>query len=213
MNISWIFNNLDTIAGLTLTHLVYTLVPTVLGLVLSIPLGALAHRVRPLRNVIVNVSSVLYTIPSLALFVLLPRILGTQILDPLNVVVALTIYSIALMVREVVAGLDSVPDEVTQEAIAMGVGGIQRFFQIELPCALPVLFGALRVATVSNISIVTVAALVGIEQLGSLFTIGFSRRMYTPIIAGLVVCLILSLVLDRLILIAGRKATPWDQRS
>jgi osmoprotectant transport system permease protein len=106
----------------------------------------------------------------------------------LNVVIALTIYSVALMVREVADGLASVPREVLDAAEGMGLTSMQRFFRVELPVALPVLFGALRVVVVSNISIVTVAALVGISQLGSLFTIGFSRRTFVPIIAGGVPC-------------------------
>ncbi len=201
------------IGELTISHLFYTLLPTVIGLVVSIPLGGVAYRYRKLYGVIVNISSVLYTVPSLALFVLLPKILGTRILDPLNVVIALTVYSVALMVREVADGLASVPREVLDAAEGMGLTSMQRFFRVELPVALPVLFGALRVVVVSNISIVTVAALVGISQLGSLFTIGFSRRTFVPIIAGLVVCLVLALVLDRLIAALGKAVTPWRERN
>ncbi|MCI1673024.1 MAG: ABC transporter permease [Bifidobacterium tibiigranuli] len=213
MKIAWILDNLPMIGELTISHLFYTLLPTVIGLVVSIPLGGVAYRYRKLYGVIVNISSVLYTVPSLALFVLLPKILGTRILDPLNVVIALTVYSVALMVREVADGLASVPREVLDAAEGMGLTSMQRFFRVELPVALPVLFGALRVVVVSNISIVTVAALVGISQLGSLFTIGFSRRTFVPIIAGLVVCLVLALVLDRLIAALGKAVTPWRERN
>jgi osmoprotectant transport system permease protein len=213
MKFAWILDNLPMIGELTISHLFYTLLPTVIGLVVSIPLGGVAYRYRKLYGVIVNISSVLYTVPSLALFVLLPKILGTRILDPLNVVIALTVYSVALMVREVADGLASVPREVLDAAEGMGLTSMQRFFRVELPVALPVLFGALRVVVVSNISIVTVAALVGISQLGSLFTIGFSRRTFVPIIAGLVVCLVLALVLDRLIAALGKAVTPWRERN
>jgi osmoprotectant transport system permease protein len=213
MKFTWILDNLPMIGELTISHLFYTLLPTVIGLVVSIPLGGVAYRYRRLYGVIVNISSVLYTVPSLALFVLLPKILGTRILDPLNVVIALTVYSVALMVREVADGLASVPHEVLDAAEGMGLTSMQRFFRVELPVALPVLFGALRVVVVSNISIVTVAALVGISQLGSLFTIGFSRRTFVPIVAGLVVCLVLALVLDRLIAALGKAVTPWHERN
>ena len=213
MKIAWILDNLPMIGELTISHLFYTLLPTVIGLVVSIPLGGVAYRYRKLYGVIVNISSVLYTVPSLALFVLLPKILGTRILDPLNVVIALTVYSVALMVREVADGLASVPREVLDAAEGMGLTSMQRFFRVELPVALPVLFGALRVVVVSNISIVTVAALVGISQLGSLFTIGFSRRTFVPIVAGLVMCLVLALVLDRLIAALGKAVTPWRERN
>ncbi|KFJ03808.1 ABC transporter permease [Bifidobacterium subtile] len=213
MKFTWILDNLPMIGELTISHLFYTLLPTVIGLVVSIPLGGVAYRYRRLYGVIVNISSVLYTVPSLALFVLLPKILGTRILDPLNVVIALTVYSVALMVREVADGLASVPHEVLDAAEGMGLTSMQRFFRVELPVALPVLFGALRVVVVSNISIVTVAALVGISQLGSLFTIGFSRRTFVPIVAGLVMCLVLALVLDRLIAALGKAVTPWRERN
>ena len=213
MNYTWVMDNSQMIGGLVFSHLVYTLIPTLIAVAFSIPLGGIAYRHPKARGFIVNISSILYTIPSLALFVLLPRILGTKILDPVNVIVALTIYSSALMIREVTAGLSAVPEPVIQVAQGMGMTSLQRFFKVELPIAMPVLFGALRVVVVSNISIVTVAALVGIPQLGTLFTIGFTRNTFVPIVTGLVICLVLALVLDRLILVCSKLVTPWRERT
>ena len=158
-------------------------------------------------------SGLLYTIPSLALFILMPLFLGTGILDPLNVLVALTLYTIALLVRTVADALASVPDQVVQSATAMGIGPVRRFFTVELPLAVPVIAAGLRVAAVSNVSIVSVAALIGVSQLGSLFTDGFARSFLDPIVVGIIACLVLAIALDLLIVVASWALTPWTHRS
>ncbi len=162
-------------------------------------------------------AGLLYTIPSIALFVVLPAILGTRILDPLNVVVALTLYTLALLVRVVADALDSVPPLVVQSASAMGYRPLRSLITVQLPLAIPVIGAGLRVAAVSNVSLVSVAALLGIPQLGQLFTAGFQLDFYTPIIAGIVLCL---LVLARAIIrrspsmpvvrpMTQARRTPW----
>jgi osmoprotectant transport system permease protein len=192
-----------------LIHAVLALIPLVVGLLLAIPLGWLAKRYRVLYSPLIAGTGLLYTIPSLALFILMPLVLGTGILDPINVVVALTIYTIALLVRTVADGLGSVPDEVVQAATAMGIGRGRRFWSVELPLAVPVIAAGLRVAAVSNVSIVSVAALLGIPQLGSLFTDGFARNFLDPIAVGILACMVLALAMDLAILWISRAATPW----
>jgi osmoprotectant transport system permease protein len=192
-----------------LNHAVLALVPLVVGLLLAIPLGWLARRYRVLYSPLIAGTGLLYTIPSLALFILMPLVLGTGILDPINVVVALTIYTIALLVRTVADGLGSVPDEVVQAATAMGIGRFRRFWSVELPLAVPVIAAGLRVAAVSNVSIVSVAALLGIPQLGSLFTDGFARNFLDPIAVGILACMVLALAMDLAILLLSRAVTPW----
>lgn len=184
-------------------------VPLVLGLLISLPLGWLALRRRWLYPPLILGTGLLYTIPSLALFVLLPGILGTRILDPLNVVVAMTLYTVALLTRTVADGLGSVPDHVRQAATAMGYGPVRRFFAVELPMAVPVISAGLRVAAVSNVSMVSVAALIGVSQLGLLFTDGFSRSAMGPIVLGVLACVLLALLFDLVILAATRALTPW----
>lgn len=213
MSADWIWANLPRIGELTAWHAWLTLAPTVLGLVIALPLGWWAHRSRVAYPAIVGTTGLFYTIPSLALFVVLPQLLGTQILDPVNVVVALTVYTVALLVRVVADGLGSVPHETVQAATAMGYRGFQRLFLVELPVAVPVIIGGLRVAVVSNVSIVTMAAIIGIPQLGSLFTQGFSLRLYLPIVVGIVMCLALAAVLDLAILRLGALLTPWRRRT
>jgi osmoprotectant transport system permease protein len=206
---TWFLGHLPQVGGLLLTHAVLAVIPLVVGLALAIPLGWLARRYRVLRTPLVAGTGLLYTIPSLALFILMPLLLGTGILDPLNVVVALTVYTVALLVRTVADGLAAVPDDVLQAATAMGIGRGRRFFGVELPLAVPVIAAGLRVAAVSNVSIVSVAALLGIAQLGSLFTDGFARNFLDPIIVGIGACMVLALALDLAILVISRVLTPW----
>lgn len=203
----WFLGHLDQVWQLMLNHAVLALIPLVVGLLLAIPLGWLATRYRVLYSPLIAGTGLLYTIPSLALFILMPLVLGTGILDPVNVVVALTIYTIALLVRTVADGLGSVPDDVVQAATAMGIGRGRRFWSVELPLAVPVIAAGLRVAAVSNVSIVSVAALLGIPQLGSLFTDGFARNFLDPIAVGILACMVLALAMDLAILWISRAAT------
>lgn len=206
---TWFLGHLDEVGGLLLTHAVLAAVPLVIGLAVSIPLGWLARRFPVLYPPVVAVTGLLYTIPSLALFILMPLVLGLGILSPWNVIVALTLYTIALLVRTVADGLAAVPDHVVQAATAMGIGPVRRFFTVDLPLAVPVISSGLRVAAVSNVSIVSVAALIGIAQLGSLFTDGFARAFLDPIVVGIVASVALAIAFDAVILLATRLATPW----
>ncbi len=203
--------NGETVLDLLTQHLLLALLPVVLALVVSIPLGYLAVRYDWLYHPLLNLSSLLYAIPSLALFVLLPGIIGTRILDPINIVIALTIYSIALLVRTVADGLRSVDPAVTQAATAMGYRRIRRLLTVELPIATPVIFAGLRVATVSNISLVSVGALIGIGGLGQLFTRGFQLFYSVPIVIGLVLSITLALLADLLLVLTQRGLTPWTR--
>ncbi|WP_276313945.1 ABC transporter permease [Nocardia huaxiensis] len=205
----YLLDNFTEIRGYTREHLMLALLPLLLGLAISIPAGAVAHRYGWLRRVTVTVAGIAYTIPSLALFVILPPLLGISTIDPLNVIVALTIYSVALLVVAVPAALDTVPTEVLDAADAIGYGRARRLLTVEFPLALPVFIANLRVVAVTNISMVTVGALIGVGGLGKLFTQGYQRDYPDEIIAGIIVVLVLALVLDRLIYLLGRLATPW----
>jgi osmoprotectant transport system permease protein len=207
----WIPRNVDLIVDRMVEHIWLALVPVFLGLIVSVPLGWLATRTATARSVVVTVSGLLYTVPSLALIVMLPLVLGTQILNPLNVVVALTIYTVALLVRSVADALDAVPRVVIDAATAMGYSQLRRFVAVELPLAIPVIVAGLRVAVVSNTSLVTVGALVGLGGLGQLFTEGFQRDIPSEILAGIVLVLLLALVFDGLLTLVGRAVTPWTR--
>lgn len=207
----WAGRHLDDIWSYTLSHAWLSGVPLLLGLLIALPLGWAARRRRWLYAPIVVGTGLLYTIPSLALFILMPLILGTRILDASNVVVAMTIYTVALLTRTVADALGAVPDSVTAAATAMGVKPVNRFLTVELPLAVPVIAAGLRVAAVSNVSIVSVAALIGVPQLGSLFTDGFYRDFLDPILAGLVGCVLLALAFDVAIVVVSRALTPWQR--
>lgn len=205
--------NQDTVVSYLLVHVRLALLPLLFGLVAALPIGWAAQRLRVVRGVVLGATNVLYTVPSLALFVILPPILGTRILDETNVVVALTLYTAALLVRPVVDALDALPAHVLAAATAVGYRPVRRFLAVELPLAVPVLAAGVRVASVSNISLVSVGALIGVGGLGQLFTEGFSGVPNTaPIIVGIVLILLLALVVDALLVGARVLLTPWQTR-
>jgi osmoprotectant transport system permease protein len=206
---AWIERNLPMIGSLLVEHIILAVLPVLIAFVVSLPLGYLVHETKRGANLILAFLGVIYSIPSLALFVMMPLILGTKILDPVNIVVALAIYSTALLIRSVVDGLRAVPPAVRQSATAVGYGWPRRLFGVELPLAMPVIFAGLRVVTVSNIALVSVAVLVGSGALGKLFDLGFASYFYTPIIIALILMLTLSLIFDGLILLIERGTLPW----
>lgn len=208
---TWVLGNLPFIGDLLIQHVYFALLPVIIGLLIAIPIGWLANRTRIGRSILLNASGLLYTIPSLALFVMLPLVLGTQILDPINVVVALSIYTVALLVRTVADALEAVPSVIVSSATAMGYKPFSRFVGVELPMAVPVILAGLRVAAVSSISLVTVGAVIGFGGLGQMFTDGFQRVIPQEIIAGIVLVLVFALVVDGLLLLLGRALTPWDR--
>ena len=209
---AWIQRNLAMIGSLLVEHVILSVLPVLIALVISLPLGFLVFKTKRVADVILAFLGVIYSIPSLALFVMMPLILGTKILNPVNIVAALAIYSIALLVRSVVDGLRSVPASVKQSASAVGYGWLRRLFRVELPLAMPVIFAGLRVVTVSNIALVSVAVLIGSGALGKLFDLGFGSFFYTPIIVGLVLMLALALVADAMILLIQRGTLPWARK-
>ncbi|MCG8916102.1 ABC transporter permease subunit [Actinokineospora sp. PR83] len=208
---TWLLNNLDGLGPIILTHLWLALVPVVAGTLVSMPLGWAASRWPVAKAILVPLSSLLYTIPSLALFVIMPLVLGTQSLEPINVQVALTLYTVALLVRSITDALSAVPESVTTAATAMGYRPIGRFFAVELPLAVPVLIAGIRVAAVSNMGLVAIGQLIGVTSLGLLLLQGSqtSPPNFDQIIAGIVIIVLLALVIDGLLALLGRRLTPW----
>jgi osmoprotectant transport system permease protein len=201
-NQSQVFSWLGTTAWLAL-------IPLAVALALSLPIGWLASRYRWSYPPLVTLGGLIYTIPSIVLFLALPGIIGTGILDPLNVAVALTLYSVALLVRVVADGLRAVSPNVLSAAAAMGYTDRQQLLSVQLPLAIPVIGAGLRVAAVSNVSLIAVASTLGVSQLGSLFTIGNTTGDTAPIWLGLIMFVLLALLLDAAILLGIRLATPW----
>jgi osmoprotectant transport system permease protein len=207
--VRYLFTHLEDAWELTLIHLWLSLVPLVLGLLIALPLGAVVQRTRLLRRFTTVVASIIFTIPSLALFVVLPLVIPTRILDQANVIVALTLYTVALLVRAVPEALDAVPPAVLDAATAVGYKPLTRVLKVELPLAIPVLVASLRVVAVTNISMVSVGSVIGIGGLGTWFTEGYQADKSDQIVAGIIAIFVLAIVVDTLIMVGGKLAAPW----
>jgi osmoprotectant transport system permease protein len=207
--VNWLSNNLDLVLALTLQHLRLSVLPILLGFVLAVPVGYVAHRFRGTRGILLTVAGLLYTIPSLALLVVLPAVTGLSVLSEANLEIALTVYAVAILARSVADALDSVDPDVRQAATALGYSGWRRFWSVDFRLAGPVMLAGLRVAAVSTVALVTVGILVGVQSLGYLFTNGFQRRIVEEVLAGVVMTMIVALVLDQLLALAGRALLPW----
>lgn len=208
---TWVLNNLGLILELTLEHIRLSILPIVLGFVIAIPLGWVAYRYRLTRGLILTLVGLLYTIPSLALFVILPPLLGIGFLSEANVLIALTIYAVAIMARSVAEALASVDQGVKQAATAVGYSGWGRFWTVDFPLAGPVLLAGLRVVAVSTVSLLTVGIVVGVQSLGYLFTNGFQRGIVEQVLAGVVMVVIVALLFDGLLVLLGRWLMPWTR--
>lgn len=207
----YLLNHLDDLWALTIVHLRLSLVPIVLGLLIAVPLGAAVQRTTALRRLTTLTASIIFTIPSLALFVVLPLVIPTRILDEANVIVALTLYTTALLVRAVPEALDAVDEQVRDAATAIGYRPWVRMLKVELPLAIPVLIAGLRVVAVTNISMVSVGSVIGIGGLGTWFTEGYQSNKSDQIIAGIIAIFVLAVVIDTLIMLAGKAITPWNR--
>ena len=205
----YLLNHLPTAWALTVIHLRLSLLPVLAGLAIALPWGVLAWRTTALRRLTTVAASAVFTIPSLALFVMLPLVIPTRILDEANVIVALTLYTTALLVREVFEALDAVPLPVRDAATAVGYRPIARLVKVELPLSIPVLVAGLRVVVVTNISMVSVGAVIGIGGLGTWFTEGYQANKSDQIVAGIVAIFVLAVIIDVVLMFAGRVATPW----
>ncbi len=204
----WLGRNLDVVLSDLQQHIEITLASLALGALVAFPVGLIAYRWRRSYPPILAITQVLYTIPSLALFVLLINAVG---LGTEPVIIGLAIYSLVILVRNLVEGLRGVPPEVTDAATAMGYRETRRLFAVELPLALPAIVAGLRVATVSTISLVSVGALIGTGGLGQLFIHGFQIDNPIEIWTGILLTVVLALIFDLLIVGGGRLLTPWTR--
>lgn len=208
---NYLLNNLGDAWTLTVIHLRLSLVPIVLGLIIAVPFGAAVQRTTALRRFTTVTASIVFTIPSLALFVVLPLVIPTRILDEANVIVALTLYTTALLVRAVPEALDAVPETVRDAATAVGYRPLTRMLKVDLPLAIPVLVASLRVVAVTNISMVAVGSVIGIGGLGTWFTEGYQSNKSDQIVAGIIAIFVLAIVIDTLIMLTGKALTPWTR--
>jgi osmoprotectant transport system permease protein len=211
---SW-FNsaNLDRLRDLFVEHVQLTVLALLLGLLIAVPLAVLAVRFRSLYTPLLNATGVLFTIPSAALFIACFAFLpvATFGLKPTTSLLGLTIYTLLILFRNTVAGLDSVPPDVTEAATAMGYTRSKRLFRVEFPLALPVIIAGVRIAAVTTLGLVTVTAFIGQGGLGQLFITGFQRRYTMEVAVGVVASFALAIVVDLVLVWIERGLTPWSQ--
>jgi osmoprotectant transport system permease protein len=193
----------------TVQHLWITATAVLLGVVIAFPLALLARRLPRLESAIVGVSTGLYTIPSLALFPLMVPFTG---ITAKTVVIGLALYALTILVRSMLEGLRSVPDEVRESATGLGYAPISLLFKIELPLALPVIMAGLRVATVSTVALTTVGTLVAHGGLGNLISDGVFNNFRAELLAACVLCVLIAVALDVLLVAVQQVLTPWTRR-
>ena len=203
---NWIGRNLDQIADRTWQHITLTLVSVVFGILISIGLTIVILRWRRSYGPITIAAGILYTIPSLALFATLIPLVG---LNATNAIIALTSYTILILVRNFVAGIDGVPAATLEAADGMGYTKTARFWRMEVPLAMPVIIAGIRIATVTTVGLVTVSVVLGLGGYGFFIYRGFQARQITQTLVGLVLSIVLATLLDFMFIGLQRWLTPW----
>lgn len=206
----WVSDHLDEIRDRLSEHVTLLLLALGFGLLVAIPLALLSARYRRIYGPTLAITGVLYTVPSLAFFALLIPVTG---LSRATAVIPLTAYTLLILVRNTVTGLDAVPDDVKEAAQGMGYSRVRQVLRVELPLALPAIIAGIRIATVTTIGLITVTALVGQGGLGKLLIDGFQREFRTPLTVGIVLSLALAVAADLLWVVTLRVATPWQRHA
>jgi osmoprotectant transport system permease protein len=204
---SWVSANRSMILSLLWQHVQLTAIAVVIGLAISLPLGILAWRVRPLRRPLVGVTGALYVVPSVALLLLVAPITGFFSITTAEV--ALVSYTLLILIRNIIAGLDSVPADVLDAAQGMGYTPLEALRKVQLPLALPSILAGVRVATVTVVGLVNVTAFIGQGGLGQLIIQGFQSDFNTEIVVGLALSVLLAGIADALIVGAEQLSLPW----
>lgn len=204
----WVVRRQDQIQGLALQHVELTVVPLLAGLAIAFPLSLAAVHWPRAYAPLLTTTGLLFTIPSLALFVLLLPFTG---LSRTTAIIPLTIYTLLVLTRNIVEGFRGVPPDVREAARAMGYSGPRQLLRVELPLAMPVILAGIRIATVTTIGLVTVTAVIGQGGFGALFLEGLRFRDTTPLLVGVVGCITLAVTADLVLLGIERWVTPWKR--
>jgi osmoprotectant transport system permease protein len=205
----YVVDNWDTILRYLGEHVRLTIGAVVLGALIALPLALLARRNRVLSGSVLGLSTIVYTIPSLAMFAFIFPFTG---LSSTTVLIGLVAYSLVILVRNFLAGLQGVPADVREAAKGMGYGAVRRFVQVDLPLALPAFMAGLRIATVSTVALTTVGVLVGHGGFGQMIVGGFNANFYrAEIVTGTIGCVLLALFADVLLAGVERLLTPWTR--
>jgi osmoprotectant transport system permease protein len=201
--------NWSQVPTYTAANVLLGLLPPLIGLVIAVPLGVVCARYRVIYAPVLSVTTLIYAIPSIALFVVLIDYTG---LSNETVIIPLALFSLCILVPNVVDGLRAVPQPVRQAATAMGFGPMRRLVRVELPLAVPIIIAGLRIAVVSSISLASVGQLIGVSSLGYFILDGFQRSFSEEIWVGIILIIALALVCDLLLVGVRRLATPWSHR-
>lgn len=206
---TWLRWNWQQVVSLIGDHLALSVPAILASVVIAIPIGRLAFRHRWLGKPLLGLATLLYAVPALPLLVIIPVVLGIPLRSSATMIVALTVYGVALLVRTAADAFASVDGTVHEAAVAVGHSARGLFWRVDLPLAVPVLVSGIRVVTVSTVGLVTIGALVGQSSLGTLLTDGFQRGIVAEVVTGVIATIALAVLLDVLVQSAGRTATPW----
>lgn len=212
---TWVGANWPYIVQLALEHLALAAPPILLSFVIAVPIGRLAFRYPRFGKPLLTLFALGYAIPALPLLVVIPILFGTPLRSSAPMIIALTIYGVALLVRSAEDGFAAVDPHVRDAAIATGNSPSSVFWRVDLPLAFPVILAGVRVVAVSTIALVTIGALIGVRSLGTLLTDGFQRGIIAEVLAGIGATVLVALLVDVALLLTGRILTPWQyqQRS
>lgn len=205
----WLSLNWPQVVELTRDHLLLSAPAILLSVLLAVPIGRLAQQRPRLGGPLLGAASLLYAIPALPLLIIIPVIFGIPLRSPATMIIALTVYGLALLVRTAADAFGSVDPRVREAAVAVGHSPRSVFWRVDLPLAVPVLLAGVRVVAVSTVSLVTIGALIGVPSLGTLLTDGFQRGIPAEVATGVIATMLLALFFDAVLVTAGRILTPW----
>ncbi len=208
INWDWLSTHVPVFLAALQEHVTLTLIAVGVGLLISLPMGVVAHRWHALRNPVLTLFGIFYTIPSIALFALLIPYTG---LGTLTAEIGLVGYAVLILTRNVVVGLEAVPNDVLDAANGMGYRPLARLVRVELPLALPAIFAGIRIATVTTIGLVTITAVIGLGGLGQLILQGLVENFHTPLVVATLLSIVLALVADLALAGSQRIALPWSR--
>ena len=208
---NWLRQNFPDVADLALKHLWLSVCAIALSICIAVPLGWIANHAPFLRGPLTTGTGLLYSVPSLPLLIAIPVVLGLPLQSDVTIIVALTVYGVALLVRSATDAFRAISNDVTLSATAIGYSSWSRFWRVDLPLAGPLLLAGIRVVVVSTVSLVTIGAVVGISSLGTLLTDGFQRGITAEIFTGLILTIVVAMLLDGCCLAADRMLFPWHR--
>ena len=180
-----------------------------LSVLIAVPIGRFSFVRRRVGGALTSAAPLLYAIPALPMLIVVPALVGVPLRSSANMIITLTLYGIALLVRSAADGFASVDASVRDSSRAIGFSPLGLFWRVDLPLALPVILAGVRVVAVSTISLVTIGALIGVSSLGTLLTDGFQRGIASEVLTGIGATVILALAVDGVLLLLGRALTPW----